>query len=184
MTGKNKKMNFPIIRNIRLNKQQNEKWNPKRIRAFLEGKYNGVILEQQQIVEKLEPKDNDSEHFTQCKNKSERDFILHSRDAERFKKRYVKDHNGVWTDWYNTYTKSPEFRIPSLMTWKFFAELYHEDVICYRCGKKINNFNEYTPHHEEYEFRDDHLWHVFLEGDQKIKPCHTKKCHQKGNLKN
>ncbi len=37
MTGKDKKMNFPIVRNIRLNEQQNDKWNPKRIRAFLEG---------------------------------------------------------------------------------------------------------------------------------------------------
>lgn len=38
MTGKDKKMNFPIIRNIRLNQKQNEKWDPKSIRAFLEGK--------------------------------------------------------------------------------------------------------------------------------------------------
>ena len=38
MTGKDKKMNFPIVRNIRLNEQQNDKWNPKHIRAFLEGK--------------------------------------------------------------------------------------------------------------------------------------------------
>ena len=37
MTGKDKKMNFPIVRNIRLNEQQNDKWNPKCIRAFLEG---------------------------------------------------------------------------------------------------------------------------------------------------
>ncbi len=37
MTGKDKKMNFPIIRTIRLNEQQDDKWNPKRIRAFLEG---------------------------------------------------------------------------------------------------------------------------------------------------
>ena len=38
MTGKDKKMNFPIVRNIRLNQKQNDKWDPKNIRAFLEGK--------------------------------------------------------------------------------------------------------------------------------------------------
>ena len=43
MTGKDKKMNFPIIRNIRLNQKQNDKWNPKNIRAFLEGNSNDVM---------------------------------------------------------------------------------------------------------------------------------------------
>ena len=38
MTGKDKKMNFPIVRNIRLNHKQSDKWNPKHIRDFLEGK--------------------------------------------------------------------------------------------------------------------------------------------------
>ena len=38
MTGKEKKMNFPIVRNIRINEKQNNKWDPKHIRAFLEGK--------------------------------------------------------------------------------------------------------------------------------------------------
>ena len=41
MTGKDKKMNFPIVRNIRINEQQNDKWDPKHIRAFLEGKTVG-----------------------------------------------------------------------------------------------------------------------------------------------
>ena len=43
MTGKDKKMNFPIVRNIRLNQRQNEKWNPKLIRELLDGKSNGVM---------------------------------------------------------------------------------------------------------------------------------------------
>jgi len=43
MTGKDKKMNFPIVRNIRLNHRQNEKWNPKLIRELLDGKSNGVM---------------------------------------------------------------------------------------------------------------------------------------------
>ena len=43
MTGKDKKMNFPIVRNIRLNEQQNDKWNPKLIRGFLEGNSNDVM---------------------------------------------------------------------------------------------------------------------------------------------
>ena len=51
MTGKNKKMNFPIIRNIRLNQKQNDKWDPKNIRAFLEGK--AIELENTDLVDKL-----------------------------------------------------------------------------------------------------------------------------------
>lgn len=49
MTGKDKKMNFPIVRNIRLNEQQNDKWNAKNIRAFLEGKEFGNI----DLIDKL-----------------------------------------------------------------------------------------------------------------------------------
>lgn len=44
MTGKDKKMNFPIVRNIRINEQQNDKWDPKHIRAFLEGKTMNIDL--------------------------------------------------------------------------------------------------------------------------------------------
>jgi len=38
MTGKDKKMNFPIVRNIRLNERQSDKWDTKSIRGFLDGK--------------------------------------------------------------------------------------------------------------------------------------------------
>lgn len=43
MTGKDKKMNFPIVRNIRLNQRQNEEWNPKLIRGFLDGNSNDIM---------------------------------------------------------------------------------------------------------------------------------------------
>ena len=43
MTGKEKRMNFPIVRNIRLNERQNDKWNPKLIRGFLDGNSNDVM---------------------------------------------------------------------------------------------------------------------------------------------
>ena len=36
MTGKNKKMNFSIFKGIKINEVQNENWNPKLIRFFLE----------------------------------------------------------------------------------------------------------------------------------------------------
>jgi len=44
MTGKDKKMNFPIVRNIRLNELQNDKWNPKQIREFLDGKTDNNVM--------------------------------------------------------------------------------------------------------------------------------------------
>ena len=37
MTGKNKKLNFPILKQIRINQEQAEKWDSKAIRNFLEG---------------------------------------------------------------------------------------------------------------------------------------------------
>lgn len=36
MTGKNKKMNFPILKTIRINEDQNKQWNAKNIRHFLD----------------------------------------------------------------------------------------------------------------------------------------------------
>jgi len=36
MTGKNKKMNFSIFKGIKINKIQDENWNPKLIRKVLE----------------------------------------------------------------------------------------------------------------------------------------------------
>lgn len=44
MTGKDKKMNFPIVRNIRLNEQQSDKWSPKQIREFLDGKTDNNVM--------------------------------------------------------------------------------------------------------------------------------------------
>ena len=36
MTGKNKKLNYPILKTIRLTLKQAKAWNPDKIRAFLE----------------------------------------------------------------------------------------------------------------------------------------------------
>jgi len=36
MTGKNKKLNFPIFKGLKINEAQNENWNPKLIRKVLE----------------------------------------------------------------------------------------------------------------------------------------------------
>lgn len=44
MTGKDKKMNFPIVRNIRLNERQSDKWSPKQIRDFLDGKIDNNAM--------------------------------------------------------------------------------------------------------------------------------------------
>jgi len=44
MTGKDKKMNFPLVRNIRLNQRQDDKWNPKLIRGFLDGKTDNNVM--------------------------------------------------------------------------------------------------------------------------------------------
>ena len=64
MTGKDKKMNFPIIRNIRLNEQQNDKWNPKLIRGFLEGNSNDVMKDFKRLYQIMNifllPKINES----------------------------------------------------------------------------------------------------------------------------
>ena len=45
MTGKDKKMNYPIIKHLRINEKQNAKWNPKLIRGFLEGNYLKFLYE-------------------------------------------------------------------------------------------------------------------------------------------
>lgn len=37
MTGTNKKMNFPILKAIRLTEEQDKKWDSKKIRSFLGG---------------------------------------------------------------------------------------------------------------------------------------------------
>ena len=44
MTGKDKQMNFPIVKNIRLNQQQSDKWNSKLIRGFLDGKTDNDVM--------------------------------------------------------------------------------------------------------------------------------------------
>lgn len=46
MTGKNKKNNFPYIKNIRLNKKQLNVWNSKEIKAFLDGTLPKFSLEE------------------------------------------------------------------------------------------------------------------------------------------
>lgn len=51
MTGKDKKMNFPIVRNIRINDQQNNKWDPKLIRGYLDGK--AIERENNDLIDKL-----------------------------------------------------------------------------------------------------------------------------------
>lgn len=43
MTGSNKKMNFPIIKQIRLNEQQALNWNAKAIRSFLDKNSNDFL---------------------------------------------------------------------------------------------------------------------------------------------
>lgn len=113
-----------------------------------------------------------------------RDFVLHSNIAKEFKEKYVKE-NKTYTDWYHTFRGTPMGRSASKMTWDFFMEYHNGKVYCWDCKKEIENFNNYTDHHEEYEFRDDMLFFIFPEGDQKIFPSHNnKKCHQKGNSKN
>ncbi len=42
MTGKNKKMNFPVFKAIKISETQNENWNPKLIRIVLEN--NPIVL--------------------------------------------------------------------------------------------------------------------------------------------
>lgn len=39
MTGKDKKMNYPIIKHLRINEKQNANWDYKKVRAFLDGKF-------------------------------------------------------------------------------------------------------------------------------------------------
>lgn len=113
-----------------------------------------------------------------------RDFALHSNKAREFKEKYIKE-NKTYTNWYNTYRSTSESRIASKMTWDFFKKYYNGKVCCWRCGKEIKNFNDYADHHEGYEFKDDMLFFVFPDGDQKIFPCHNNKnCHQKGTSKN
>lgn len=52
MTGKDKKLNFPIYKAVKVNEEQNKKWNsntPKLIRNLLEGK----LAIDTQILKKL-----------------------------------------------------------------------------------------------------------------------------------
>jgi ParB/RepB/Spo0J family partition protein len=113
-----------------------------------------------------------------------RDFALHSNIAREFKEKYIKE-NKTYTNWYNTYRSTSESRIASKMTWDFFKKYYNGKVCCWRCGKEIQSFNDYVDHHEEYEFKDDMLFFVFSDGDQKIFPSHNNKnCHPKGTSKN
>ena len=37
MTGKDKKMNYPVTKHLRITDQQNANWDYKKVRAFLEG---------------------------------------------------------------------------------------------------------------------------------------------------
>jgi len=41
MTGKNKKMNFPVIKHIRITREQAKNWNPDKIRHQLDINFNG-----------------------------------------------------------------------------------------------------------------------------------------------
>lgn len=45
MTGKDKKMNYPIIKHLRINEKQNANWDYKKVRAFLDGNYLKFLYE-------------------------------------------------------------------------------------------------------------------------------------------
>ena len=44
MTGRDKKMNYPIIKHLRINEQQNANWDFKKVRAFLDNRNQLDIL--------------------------------------------------------------------------------------------------------------------------------------------
>ncbi|MFO8019496.1 MAG: hypothetical protein R6U96_12790 [Promethearchaeia archaeon] len=55
MTGKNKKMHYPIVKSIRINKSMETNWNPEEIRGFLKGDSNLKTL-LQKLYEIMETK--------------------------------------------------------------------------------------------------------------------------------
>jgi len=44
MTGKDKKMNYPVIKHIRITDQQNANWDYKKVRGFLSGNSNNTEI--------------------------------------------------------------------------------------------------------------------------------------------
>ena len=45
MTGKDKKMNYPIVKHLRINEKQNANWDYKKVRGFLDGNYLKFLYE-------------------------------------------------------------------------------------------------------------------------------------------
>jgi len=109
-----------------------------------------------------------------------RKFDELSRSARKYREKYIKENN-KWEGWYNEYYSSEFFKVGKSMAWAFFNELHQNEVFCCVCKEKIENLNDFVPHHEPpYEY--DYIWYVFLNGEeQKIYPCH-KKCHRQGAL--
>ena len=51
MTGKDKKMNYPIVKHLRINEKQNANWDYKKVRAFLDKK--AIEFENTDLIDKL-----------------------------------------------------------------------------------------------------------------------------------
>lgn len=137
-------------------------------------------LSYDKLIEKLFHQFTENSNL-KCYVKYNRDFVQHSKIAEEYRKQYIEKHK-TYKGWYREYCSTQLFRAGAKMTWDFFSEYYHHKIPCFRCKKKIKNFNQYIPHHEEYEFKDDLLWHIFVDDiktGQKIFPA-CNECHQKG----
>ena len=78
MTGKNKKLNLPVFKGIKINEVQNENWNPKLIRIMLK-KENPIFL-----LNKLYEFLSD-ENKCELKNIDDNDIILFKKIKEMIK---------------------------------------------------------------------------------------------------
>jgi len=106
-------------------------------------------------------------------------FNTHSQNAINYRNDYLKKNNGLWEGWYKEYITSDKFQSASQVIWEFYREYFHGKVICSKCKKQIKTFNQFTPHHKDYEFKSGMLWYPLIDNTQKIEPVHTK-CHVKG----
>ena len=159
---------FDYIKEIKKDKSRNLKELKEKINQFI------IKPEKQEIILSYTEK-----------------FSIHSRSANTYRINYKK-RKGTIKGWYSrnpeeNYWQTEISESASLMSWDFFNEYYKNSINCFWCGKRIEKYEHYVPHHggKYADIKWDHLWFIFMGIEQKVFPAHkTQYCHQKGSEKN